>query len=506
MTDDSVHSNEPTETSPSNEDAISGPNHDVSFREAFWVWVQVAAYSFGGPAGQIGVMHKLLVSQKRWISERRFLHAMNYTMLLPGPEAQQLATYIGWLLHKTKGGIVAGTLFILPGFVSILVLSILYAEFREVTTVEAIFFGLQAAVLAIVVEALLRIGSRALANAAMVAIAAGAFIGIFVFDILFPIIILAAGLVGFFGHRYAPEVFTVITGHGSNDDEDYEGAEAVETLDKESESILDDQGEPVASDESETETVISDEIVADHERPSTWRAVRVAAFWGSLWFGPLVGLYLVLGAGHIFTQEGIFFSQVAVVTFGGAYAVLAYIAQEAVATYGWLEPGEMIDGLGMAETTPGPLVQVVQFVGFMGAYRNPGMLDPLVAGILGSVVVTWVTFVPCFLFIFLGAPYIEYLRGKESLTAALSGITAAVVGIILNLAAWFGLHVLFEDHWTYDGYGMDLLVPFFETLDVAALVIVVGSFVLIFRFKQGMLRTLAMAMAAGLFYHLVLLA
>ncbi|MFU8867381.1 chromate efflux transporter [Natronococcus sp.] len=484
MTDDSVRSNEPTDTVPPTEDAVSGPDHDVSFREAFWVWVQVAAYSFGGPAGQIGVMHKLLVSQKRWISERRFLHAMNYTMLLPGPEAQQLATYIGWLLHKTKGGIVAGTLFILPGFVSILVLSILYAEFREVTTVEAIFFGLQAAVLAIVVEALVRIGSRALANAAMVAIAAGAFIGIFVFDILFPIIILAAGLVGFFGHRYAPEVFTVITGHGSD-----EGTE-----------------EPVASDESETPAVISDELVADHERPSTWRAARVAVFWGALWFGPLLGLYLVLGAGHIFTQEGIFFSQVAVVTFGGAYAVLAYIAQEAVATYGWLQPGEMIDGLGMAETTPGPLVQVVQFVGFMGAYRNPGTLEPLVAGILGSVVVTWVTFVPCFLFIFLGAPYIEYLRGKESLTAALSGITAAVVGIILNLAVWFGLHVLFEDHWTYEGYGMDLLVPFFETLDVAALVIVIGSFVLIFRFKQGMLRTLAAAMAAGLFYHLVVLA
>ncbi|WP_312907441.1 chromate transporter [Natronosalvus caseinilyticus] len=502
MTDDSAHSNESTDTTPSTGNVASGPDHDVSFREAFWIWVQVAAYSFGGPAGQIGVMHKLLVSQKRWISERRFLHAMNYTMLLPGPEAQQLATYIGWLLHKTKGGIVAGTLFILPGFVSILALSILYAEFREVTSVEAIFFGLQAAVLAIVVEALIRIGSRALANAAMVAIAAGAFIGIFVFDILFPIIILTAGLVGFFGHRYAPEVFTVITGHGS-DEGDEDGVNARESED---ESILDDRGEPIASDESETEAVISDELIADHERPSTWRAARVAAFWGALWFGPLLSLYLVLGAGHIFTQEGIFFSQVAVVTFGGAYAVLAYIAQEAVATYGWLEAGEMIDGLGMAETTPGPLVQVVQFVGFMGAYRNPGMLDPLVAGILGSIVVTWVTFVPCFLFIFLGAPYIEYLRGKESLTAALSGITAAVVGIILNLAVWFGLHVLFEDHWTYDGYGMDLLVPFFETLDVAALVIVAGSFALIFRFKQGMLRTLAIAMAAGLFYHLVLLA
>ena len=503
MTDDSAHPSDPTDTVPPTEDAVSAPDHDVSFREAFWVWVQVAAYSFGGPAGQIGVMHKLLVTRKRWISERRFLHAMNYTMLLPGPEAQQLATYIGWLLHKTKGGIVAGSLFILPGFVSILALSILYAEFRDVTTVEAIFFGLQAAVLAIVVEALLRIGSRALANVAMVVIAAGAFVGIFVFDILFPFIILAAGLIGFAGHRYYPETFTVITGHGTDESSE---AEDTPSDGSEDEPIVSDTGEPVAADESETDPVISDELVADHERPSSWKAVRVIAFWGTLWFGPLLALYLVLGAGHIFTQEGIFFSQVAVVTFGGAYAVLAYIAQEAVVTYGWLQPGEMIDGLGMAETTPGPLVQVVQFVGFMGAYRNPGMLDPLVAGILGSVVVTWVTFVPCFLFIFLGAPYIEYLRGKESLTAALSGVTAAVVGIILNLAVWFGLHVLFADHWTYDRYGMDLLVPVFETLDVAALVIVAGSFVLIFRLKQGMLRTLAVAMAAGLFYHLVLLA
>jgi chromate transporter len=495
MTDDSVRPSDSTDTVSPTKDAIAGPDHDVSFREAFWVWVQVAAYSFGGPAGQIGVMHKLLVSRKRWISERRFLHAMNYTMLLPGPEAQQLATYIGWLLHKTKGGIVAGTLFILPGFISILVLSILYAEFRDVTTVEAIFFGLQAAVLAIVVEALIRIGSRALANAAMVAIAAGAFIGIFVFDILFPIIILAAGLIGFFGHRHFPEVFTVITGHDTDDD----AIESEETSDSTN------RGEAVVSAGDEDTAIISDELVADHGRPSTWRAVRVAAFWGVLWFGPLIALYLVLGAGHIFTQEGIFFSQVAVVTFGGAYAVLAYIAQEAVATYGWLQPGEMIDGLGMAETTPGPLVQVVQFVGFMGAYRNPGMLDPLVAGVLGSVVVTWVTFIPCFLFIFLGAPYIEYLRGKESLTAALSGITAAVVGIILNLAVWFGLHVLFEDLWTYEEFGMDLLIPVFETLDVAALVIVVGSFVMIFRLKQGMLRTLAVAMAAGLCYHLLIL-
>lgn len=448
------------------------PEHGVSCREAFWVWVRVAAYSFGGPAGQISVMHKLLVQQKRWIDEERFLHAMNYTMLIPGPEAQQLATYIGWLLHKTKGGLVAGGLFILPGFVSILALSILYVEFRQVTAVEAMFFGLQAAVLAIVVEAVIRIGKRALKNALMVGIAAGAFVGIFVFDILFPFIIVAAALLGVLGYRRRPEAFTVITGHVTEDDDD---------------------------------PAVITHGAGDHTRPSRSRAARVALIWLGLWFIPLLGMVAVLGSTNIFVQEGVFFSQVAIVTFGGAYAVLAYVAQEAVLTHGWLEPGEMIDGLGMAETTPGPLIQVVQFVGFMGAYRNPGTLDPLVAGIIGSVVVTWVTFIPCFLFIFVGAPYVEHLRGKQSLTAALSAITAAVVGVILNLAAWFGLHVLFEELYTFDGFGMALLVPVLSTIDVAALGISIMSFLLIFRFKQGMMRTLVAAVGAGLLYHFLVI-
>ncbi|WP_306054679.1 chromate efflux transporter [Natronococcus wangiae] len=469
MTEDGVDKETPTDSAAA---ATGVSSRDVSFREAVWVWVQVAAYSFGGPAGQIAVMHKLLVSRKRWISERRFLHAMNYTMLLPGPEAQQLATYVGWLLHRTKGGLVAGTLFILPGFVSILLLSVLYAEFGELTAVEAIFFGLQAAVLAIVVEAVIRIGERALENAFMVAIAVGAFVGIFVFDVLFPFIVLAAAIVGVLGYRAFPDAFTVTTGHDADD---------------------------------ESGAVIDAAVEAAPARPSTGRAIRVAAIWLTLWFAPLSAMYVALGSDHIFVREGIFFSQVAVVVFGGAYAVLAYIAQEAVVTYGWLEPGEMIDGLGMAETTPGPLIQVVQFVGFMGAYRNPGGLDPLVAGVLGSVVVTWVTFVPCFLFIFLGAPYIEYLRGRESLSAALSAITAAVVGVILNLALWFALHVLFGELRTYDEYGMSLLVPVLETIDLAAVLIAVGSFVLVFLFDQGMFRTLAAAMAAGVAYHFVVL-
>lgn len=445
---------------------------NVSFREAVWVWVQVAVYSFGGPAGQIGVMHNLLVEKNRWINEERFLHAMNYTMLLPGPEAQQLATYIGWLLHKTKGGIVAGTLFVLPGFISILILSVLYVEFRQLTAVEALFFGLKAAVLAIVVEAVFRIGNRILQNALMIGIAMGAFVGIFVFDILFPFIILGAALLGVLGYRLYPEAFTALTEYEAGNDE--------------------------------PRAVISSGFTP-HTQPSTHQSFKVAALWLGLWFVPLLAMIVVLGMGNVFVQEGIFFSKVAVVVFGGAYAVLAYIAQEAVLTYGWLEPGEMIDGLGMAETTPGPLIQVVQFVGFMGAYRNPGTLDPLVAGVIGSVVVTWMTFIPCFLFIFLGAPYIEYLRGRESLTAALSAITAAVVGVILNLAIWFALHVLFEDHVRFEEFGMSVLIPVVETLDPAALVIVLGSFILMFVFKQGMIRTLAAAMTVGLVYHLVLL-
>ncbi|RJT04777.1 chromate efflux transporter [Halococcus sp. IIIV-5B] len=466
MPDETRHA-EPGVDSSDDQSAISVP-----FREAIWIWVQVAVYSFGGAAGQISVMHKLLVEKKRWIDEERFLHAMNFTMLLPGPEAQQLATYIGWLLHKTKGGIVAGTLFVLPGFVSILLLSILYVEFRQFTTVEALFFGLQAAVLAIVAEAVLRIGKRVLKNAFMIGIAAGAFIGIFAFNILFPIIIIGAALVGVLGYRLFPGIFSELTGS--------------------------------QSDDSETETVMSTDF-AHHTQPSTRRSLKVATLWLGLWLIPLVTMIAVLGRESIFVQQGTFFSTVAVIVFGGAYAVLAYVAQEAVLTYGWLEPGEMIDGLGMAETTPGPTIQVVQFVGFMGAYRNPGTFDPLVAGVVGSIIVTWVTFIPCFLFIFLGAPYIEYLRGRESLSAALSAVTAAVVGVILNLAIWFAIHVLFANQVRFEGFGMSVLIPVVETLDPAALAIVLGSFGLIFGFNQGMMRTLTAAMVAGLVYYLVVL-
>jgi chromate transporter len=455
--------------------------HSVTFREAFWVWVRVAIYSFGGPAGQMAVMHKILVEEKRWIDENRFLHALNYTMLLPGPEAQQLATYIGWLLHRVPGGLVAGTLFVLPGFSSILVLSILYAQFQDVGFVQALFYGLKPAVMAIVVEAVIRIGRRALKNGIMIGLAAAAFVAIFFFDAPFPLIIIGAGLIGYIGGHFWEEKFYVIRGHRM----------AIKLADGGADVV------PFAI----TDTAAS----APHTQPSARRAVKVLIVCLTLWFVPLLLLIAWLGPDNVFTQIGLFFSQAAVVTFGGAYAVLAYIAQEAVGTYGWLQPGEMLDGLGMAETTPGPLVQVVQFVGFMGAYRQPGPLSPLTAGILGSILTTWVTFVPCFLWIFLGAPYIEYLRGNKSLSAALSGITAAVVGVILNLAVWFAVQTLFgqvdELYWG----PLRLYVPHWATIDWASLLITVAAFVALFHFKASMLVTLAGATGVGLLYYLLLL-
>jgi chromate transporter len=447
--------------------------HSIAFAEALKVWARVAALSFGGPAGQIAVMHRILVEEKKWVSESRFLHALNYCMLLPGPEAQQLATYIGWLLHGTAGGLVAGTLFVLPGFLSILALSVLYAGFQELTVVQAVFFGIKAAVLAVVVEAVLRIGKRALKTAPMVLLAAAAFIAIFFFDMPFPAIILAAAAIGFLGGRLDPERFVVIKGHT-----------------------------PAGGDEPAVDALLA-QGRPSHTRPSLARAVQVAAVWLSLWFAPLIALSATLGSGNVFTQIGIFFSRLAVVTFGGAYAVLAYMAQEAVERYGWLAPGEMLDGLGMAETTPGPLIQVVQFVAFMGAFRDPGALDPYSAGILASVLATWVTFVPCFLWIFLGAPYAESLRGSGALSAALSGITAAVVGVVLNLAVWFALHVSFGEIEEMHAYGMKLLVPALDTVNVPSVLLTLAAFAALMRFKAGMIPVIGGAAALGAAYYLL---
>ncbi len=445
---------------------IRTPN--VGFAEAFLVWLKIGFISFGGPAGQIALMHRLLVEEKRWISESRFLHALNYCMLLPGPEAQQLATYVGWLLHRTLGGLVAGILFVLPGAIVILLLSILYAGFQDLTIVQAVFFGIKAAVLAVVIEAVLRIGRRALRNRIMYLLAAAAFVAIFFLQVPFPVIVIVAGLIGFVGGMLRPEQFAVLKGHGP----------ATGTDPGSPETAIDDGGPP-------------------HTRPSLRRAVTVTGTCLVLWFAPIAAVAALLGPAHVFVEEGLFFSKMAVVTFGGAYAVLAYVAQQAVETHGWLAPGEMLDGLGMAETTPGPLIMVVQFVGFMGAYRYPGGLDPMLAGVLGAMLTTWVTFVPCFLWIFLGAPYIEALRGNRSLGAALSAITAAVVGVILNLAVWFGLHVTFGRVDELHVAGVRVFWPDWQTMDLASLALTAAALIAMLRFRVGMLPTLAVAACLG---------
>jgi chromate transporter len=449
---------------------INVPPGIPSFAEATRVWLRVALLSFGGPAGQIAVMHRILVEEKKWIGESRFLHALNYCMLLPGPEAQQLATYIGWLLHRTAGGLVAGTLFVLPGFVAILALSILYAGFKELTLVQAIFFGIKAAVLAIVVEAVIRIGKRALKNGTMVALAAAAFVALFFLDLPFPLVIIGAGLIGYVGGRVDPERFAVIGGH--------QPAGATPAVD----ALLDGE--------------------LDHAQPSLARAARVLAIWLPLWLGPLALIVWTLGPGDVFSQIGIFFSKMAVVTFGGAYAVLAYVAQEAVEHYRWLSASEMLDGLGMAETTPGPLIMVLQFVGFLAAFRSPGALNPYAAGVFASVLTTWVTFTPCFLWIFLGAPYVERLRGNRALSAALSAITAAVVGVILNLAVWFALHLAFGEVNEVRAYGLKLQVPVLATINVASVVLAIAALVAMLRFKVGMLPVIAASALIGALYYL----
>lgn len=428
--------------------------------------------SFGGPAGQIAVMHRVLVEEKKWISENRFLHALNYCMLLPGPEAQQLATYIGWLLHRTAGGLTAGILFVLPGFLAILALSIIYALYQQTEAVRAIFFGLKAAVLAIVIHAVLRIGRRALRSAAMWMIAAAAFVGIFFFDLPFPLIVIGSLLGGFIGGCLWPRQFVVLKPH-------------------------------VAAGESKVIDAAVADDAAVHVRPSWSRSVRVVLVCVLLWFGPLLIIAAVAGKDSVFVQQGIFFSKAAMVTFGGAYAVLAYVAQQAVEIYGWLGPGEMLDGLGMAETTPGPLIMVVQFVGFMGAFRHATDINPVLAGVLASMLVTWVTFVPCFLWIFLGAPYVESLRGNASLSSALSAITAAVVGVILNLAMWFGLHTLFTKVDEQRYYGFRLLIPDWITIDWAALVITGVAIVMLFRFRMGMIHVLLICAAVGAAWHFI---
>jgi chromate transporter len=440
------------------------PRDLVPFRTAVRAWFLVSLQTFGGPAGQIAVMQRVLVDERRWIGQKRFLHALNYCMLLPGPEAQQLAIYVGWLLNGARGGLVAGTLFVIPGVLALLALSAIYVAFGETTAVIALFAGLGPAVLAIVAQAVVRVGRRALAHRALVAIAVAAFLALAVFAIPFPVVIAAAAAIGWTLNRFAPHTMRPGGNHDAADGPD-----------------------PLIPDDA-----------LHAERPSTGRTIRVLTVGLLVWAAPLVAVAVLAGTGSVLTEQGLFFSGTALVTFGGAYAVLAYVAQRAVEVYGWLAPGEMVRGLALAETTPGPLIMVVQFVAFLGAFRDPGTLDPWVAALVGALLTTWVTFVPCFLFIFLGAPYIERLRSNRSLSAALTGITAAVVGVIANLALYFTLHTLFGDISTTTWGPVQLELPDLTSLRPLAVIITVAALLMIFRLRWSMLRTLAVCAVLGL--------
>jgi chromate transporter len=437
----------------------------VDLGRAARVWARVAALSFGGPAAQIGVMHRILVEEQRWISPSRFQHALNFCMLLPGPEAMQLATYVGWLLHGPLGGMLAGGLFIAPGIVAILALSWIYASFGHVAAVGALFFGLKAAVLAVVLEAVGRLARRSLRNPLLLAVAAAAFIAIFFFAAPFPAIVIGAGLIGFLGARARLPAFLPAP----------PGAE-------EATSVIGD----------------SDPAADSASQGRAWRAAAAAAV---LWLAPIAVLVVALGPDDVFSRIALFFSRAAVVTFGGAYAVLAYVAQRAVDTYGWLKPGEMLDGLGLAETTPGPLIMVLQFVGFMAAFRAPGSLPPLWAGTLGGLLATWVTFAPCFLWIFLGAPFVERLRGVAALSGALAAIGAAVVGVILNLAIWFAIHAMFARVRPVRGFGLAFDAPAFASANFWAIALAMLALLAVFRWRLGIAATFGGCAAIGLLLH-----
>lgn len=425
-----------------------------SFGEAFRFWLKLGFISFGGPTGQIAIMQTELVEKKRWISQSRFLHALNFCMLLPGPEAQQLAIYIGWLLHKIRGGIVAGAFFVIPSIFVLWILSYIYAAFGNLPWIVAIFYGLKPAVTAIVLVAVVRIGRKALKNEVMWALAALAFVAIYFFKVPFPAIVLSSGAIGFLGGLFWKSKFVVVA-----------DVEATERL-------------SVISDEQES---------PPHTRPNFRRAVLVSLICLVLWLAPTILAGITRGWDSTLFKEGLFFSKAAIVTFGGAYAVLPYVAQQALFHYGWLKPGQMMDGLGLAETTPGPLIMVLQFVGFMGAWQRPEGLSPVIAATLGALLTTWATFTPCFLWIFVGGPHIEQLRGNQKLTSALSAVTAAIVGVILNLAVWFALRVFFPSAGMIDWFAIFLcaaafIVMFRYRINIIPVVLASGLFGLIWKF------------------------
>lgn len=426
-------------TIPAEMDLQNASTATPSFAEAFRVWVRIGLLSFGGPAGQIAVMHRELVDERAWLTEKEFLQALNFCMLLPGPEAMQLVTYSGWKTHGIRGGLAAGLLFVLPGAAVMLILSVIYGTFGNVSWIAALFYGVKAAVLAIVIEALLRVARRALKSRADWVIAVLAFIALFCFALPFPLIILAAAIFGFI--------------RGSGEREEHEG-----------------------------------------QLPTLGALSRTVATWGGIWLVPLAGLALVLGPHHVLTEIGVFFSKLAVVTFGGAYAVLTYMAQAAVEQQGWLAAPEMIDGLGLAETTPGPLILVTQFVGYLAGARE---LGGIWGGIAGAIVTLWMTFAPCFLWIFAGAPYIEAIGKRPRLSGALAAITAAVVGVVLNLSVWFGLHVLFGDVTRMDGWFKPWL-PDWAGLDWFALALSLLAALALLRFHLGMVKTLALCAVLGM--------
>ncbi|MBV4493082.1 chromate efflux transporter [Pseudomonas oryzicola] len=434
----------------------------VSLFEAFLFWLKLGFISFGGPAGQISIMHQELVERRRWVSEKRFLHALNYCMLLPGPEAQQLATYIGWLMHRTWGGVIAGALFVLPSLFILIGLSWVYIVFGDVPVVAGIFYGIKPAVTAIVVHAAHRIGSRALKNGWLWAMAAASFVAIFALNVPFPLIVLAAALIGYAGGRFAPDKFVIGGGHGA---------------------AKSSYGPALIDDDTPT---------PEHARFSWGHLLRLLLVGAALWCLPMGLLTLTFGWGATLTQMGWFFTKAALLTFGGAYAVLPYVYQGAVGHYGWLSPAQMIDGLALGETTPGPLIMVVAFVGFVGGYVHPmfGAEHPFLAGAVAASLVTWFTFLPSFLFILGGGPLVESTHDEVKFTAPLTGITAAVVGVILNLAMFFGYHVLWPK-----GFG--------GAFDWPSAVIALAAAVALFRFKRGVIQVLVGCAVLGLVVHWV---
>lgn len=439
--------------------------NQVSFREAFWVWLKIGFLSFGGPAGQISLMHNIIVDEKKWLDEKRFLHALNYCMLLPGPEAQQLATYVGWLLHGVKGGLVAGTLFILPGMLMILGLSWLYVLYGDLQLMSGVLLGLKAAVLAIVFQALIRIAGKALKSQLHYWLATAGFVALFAFNLPFPLVVLGAGIIGFFSFR----LFSF------------------------------DSAKSPQKNHSQQSTADLSTNLQSHWVGTKRTAITCAV----LWIVTVAGFYYAFGANNVFTEIALFFSKMAMVTFGGAYAVLAYVAQQGVEHYQWLQPGEMLDGLGLAETTPGPLILVTQFVGFLAAYREAGVEPDILMGSLGALLTVWVTFLPCFLWIFAGAPYIEKLHGKQAIAAALSAVTAAVVGVIANLGLWFGINALFESQLKIAKYGLDLTLPQLSSLELPAFALTVLALLMVFLVRLPIIPLVAICGVLGMTLELV---